>query len=752
MGIAIASAAHNRGNGQQGQSGQQCTEEPPEQQIDIVYMVECGFSACDHLSRLAHLRIVYLCSNRLSSLFPLAQLPHLELIDASDNSLQFMPSSGSPLFFRNLAVLYLHRNLFRRATSLGGLAQCKHLRVLTLRQNPVALDEFYRPSVFSAVPCLLALDGLAKVPHDSFIMASASDGEEEIDPFLLALAKKGSRAACTSAPVQLTTVHSDPLQVHMAQYRQGRENLSQAEVEHDFKLSLLKARNPRVRGVEIMVGWALKRFLMRCRLASPYRPMPLSMNSTAKRFEESKQQALVSIHKMYARCNPAIAVQRCLRGHFGRIRFRKDRIQVMMPTLVLQRMLFRKWVQRETQKNGVLLSGAATDQALLGLPLAEDGAIFTTPHRQTDLYFLPIDVARIQGLLIFVNRFFPDGMAPTLELSNLVLHHAPSKGASTKHRLPYFRVLATREYRQRKLEQTLKICALRHGVDKTNPRSIITRRGMSSSCSEKKAVLQAHHALYTPSLTRPCKDTDRGAMRRQYLLALRFKSQHSRGIFIRLLVNVSKSIEPVKFLMQEVVSRMVAACAIQCAVRSWLQRRRLRPTLGSAVFAQRAVRLMQRWWRWKVLQLRMACLAQVRCALRLNGDTNILYCFGHTLRTRFEDDRIGLTIFREARYDFDFDEKDQVFVHGAMCQGDKASRDPHDPPHRPFLPHWIGLHENPWERSRAGSSAGAGATVGAGAVGAQAEVKCCTLHFPERSSGNASHLKAILQTGTVLWP
>lgn len=463
------------------------------------------------------------------------------------------------------------------------------------------------------------------------------------------------------------------------------------------------------------------------------------MNSSTEHFVESKQSALSSIHEIYARCNPAVAVQRCWRGYCSRIFFRRYRIRIMMPTLAIQRMLFRSWFQRETQKRGALNSGAATDQSLSDLPLTEDDAIYATPHRQTDLYFLPFDLIKIRGLVNLVHRIFPDGMAPKLELSNLVLHEAPKEGDSTERRLPYFRVLATREHRHRPLEKTLKICALRHGVDKTHSWSLLARRGMSSSSAEKKAVLQAYHDAYTPSLNLLRKDGNRDAKRRQYLLALRFRSQHSRGLFIRVLTNINKSLEPVKFLMQELVCRMVAACSIQCAARSWLQRRRLRPTLGTAVFAQRAIKLLQRWWRWKILQLRMACLAQVRSALRLNGDSHVLYCFAHKMRVRFEEDKIGVPIFREARYHFDFDERDQVFVHEARRKGDQKTMGPvDDPPHRPFLPHWIGLDENVSGGSRAWSCAG----------GAQAEVKRHSIDFPECSAGNASSLKSLLQNGT----
>jgi len=744
-----------------GQAGQQARgnigavglTEPPDERINIVYNVDCGLDGLDRLARMKQLRIAYISSNRVSSLAPLAQLPHLEFVDASDNSLQIMPApSRQASGFRCLSVLYLHRNLFHRASNLDGLAECKHLRVLTLRDNPISRDEYYRPSVFRAVPCLLALDGLCKVPHDYYIMASAAD-DEALDPDLLALARKAEKYAASgnvndNKNVPVITVHSNPLHAKEVGLRgKNTKTWTQDQAENEFKISLLRARNPCVQGRELMAGWALKRLLMKCRLSLPARQLDLSINSHAERFRECKNQALSSVHRQWASCNPALNVQRCVRGHLGRKAFFKYRIRIMMPTLVIQRLLFRRRMAREIFNIG-LRSQALTSQAnraLLDLPLCDDAMLFDSPHRQTGLYFLPNDVARIQLLIQHSARNFPDVMAPVLELSNIVLYDVGA--SSSLLQLPYFRVVAKRESRQRQLEKSLKTSFLRLGIGKVNCQRILLRRGMSCSSAERRMLLQAHSASYVPSAD-PVSNHGKQIedRRRRYLLVVRFPSQHARGLFIRMLASMNKTVVPIRFLLQEVLARMVAACAIQGMVRSWLQRRRFSPPLYRAVFSHRAIRLIQRWWRWIGFRLRMACLTLVRTAVQLNGETAVLYCFAHNMRVRFEESKASIPLFREARYEFDFNELNQVFVHATRPEvSDGAAHSS-----RGFLPHWLGVFRNSFGRSLSRASSSKCTADGAATdTLMRTTVKHRNVDFPEATTGSPTHLKALLQTGTI---
>jgi hypothetical protein len=122
----------------------------------------------------------------------------------------------------------------------------------------------------------------------------------------------------------------------------------------------------------------------------------------------------------------------------------------------------------------------------------------------------------------------------------------------------------------------------------------------------------------------------------------------------------------------------------------------MRPSLGTAVFVNRAIRLLQRWWRWKLLFWRIACLKKVREAVALNGDTAVLFCFASNMKKRFEADKVGKPLFREAKFHFDFDAEGQVFVH-RMGEGEAHEKSSQDEQReerawqRPFLPQWVGL-------------------------------------------------------------
>jgi len=235
---------------------------PPAEQslVTVAYVVEHGLDLCDRFEALRNLQTAILSANRLSSLSPLYWLPHLRFLDVSDNSIQHvLPAPSRPPGFKRLAVLYLHRNLVKRPGNLEMLGQAQAVRALTLYDNPISRDEYYRPAVFDAIPGLLALDTKIKIPHDHFVSASAS-AEVVVDPELLALANASSKKAAATPTSDVITVHSDPLQKHHVMMRYAKGDMG--DMEREFKLEILKARNPRDRfNHESMVGWALRRCL-----------------------------------------------------------------------------------------------------------------------------------------------------------------------------------------------------------------------------------------------------------------------------------------------------------------------------------------------------------------------------------------------------------------------------------------------------------------------------------------------------------
>ena len=205
----------------------------------------------------------------------------------------------------------------------------------------------------------------------------------------------------------------------------------------------------------------------------PMAYLSLSHRSTVCEFISVKDELVATVHRLYSFCNPALIIQRCLRGHFGRRYFRKYRIRIMMPTVVLQHWMYRRFVARvrlldlempatnhaSAQIPSVvsaesLCTSSISDSiraAIMALPLSKDTAVYDNLGAASDLYFVPDDTVRLQSLLENVRSIFPEGMFPTLLVSNLVLHAVGS--ASIAHWIPYFQVLVTQEYRERTLAQ-----------------------------------------------------------------------------------------------------------------------------------------------------------------------------------------------------------------------------------------------------------------------------------------------------------
>ena len=237
--------------------------------VKVAYVVEQGLDLDERLSAMKNLKIACLCANRITSLQTLGLLQHLELLDVSDNLVQFIAPAQTVLF-RQLHVLYLHRNMVRRTNSLKGLQNTQHLRILTLTGNPVDKDEYYRPGVFSAVPSLIILDGNPKIPHDYAIAASQALGERNLDPDLVALAKGETISGSVHEKIQGATVHRLGVILDMTLEQKEMPKLHQKhvrrvqteqELEKNFKISILHARNPRDRfNHEFMVDWILRRF------------------------------------------------------------------------------------------------------------------------------------------------------------------------------------------------------------------------------------------------------------------------------------------------------------------------------------------------------------------------------------------------------------------------------------------------------------------------------------------------------------
>ena len=93
---------------------------------------------------------------------------------------------------------------------------------------------------------------------------------------------------------------------------------------------------------------------------------------------------------------------------------------------------------------------------------------------------------------------------------------------------------------------------LRHGISRDASLFVLKRRTGPPSTSLHKKFVQTYAAKHLPA---PVSSHHGASWKRRYMLVLRFSSQHSRGLFIRVLNNVNATMgrDALKFLLQEVL-------------------------------------------------------------------------------------------------------------------------------------------------------------------------------------------------------
>eukprot|EP00800_Vazella_pourtalesii_P021095 TRINITY_DN768_c0_g1_i5.p1 TRINITY_DN768_c0_g1~~TRINITY_DN768_c0_g1_i5.p1 ORF type:complete len:760 (+),score=131.50 TRINITY_DN768_c0_g1_i5:550-2829(+) len=91
-----------------------------------------------------NLKICIFHSNFVASLEPLASAPNLQTIDASSNRIKNIPGKSFWNRFAYLEVLYLHDNPIAQLESLGMLTGAPKLKIVTLFDTPLSLNNNYR--------------------------------------------------------------------------------------------------------------------------------------------------------------------------------------------------------------------------------------------------------------------------------------------------------------------------------------------------------------------------------------------------------------------------------------------------------------------------------------------------------------------------------------------------------------------------------------------------------------------------------
>uniref|UniRef100_A0A7S4KAH4 Uncharacterized protein n=1 Tax=Guillardia theta TaxID=55529 RepID=A0A7S4KAH4_GUITH len=133
-------------------------------------------------------------------------------------------------------------------------------------------------------------------------------------------------------------------------------------------------------------------------------------------------------------------------------------------------------------------------------------------------------------------------------------------------------------------------------------------------------------------------------------------------------------------LHPDAVDRILAACSIQRIWRSWRCRSTMVPTLATSLLRLRSARLLQQWWRWRMLRLRTRLLADIkRRTARLSSET--LFIVYPNLQTKLHKCSAAPKILRESRLKMYFDRDHHICLHPGEGTGSR------------LLPTWLELEK-----------------------------------------------------------
>jgi hypothetical protein len=157
------------------------------------------------------------------------------------------------------------------------------------------------------------------------------------------------------------------------------------------------------------------------------------------------------------------------------------------------------------------------------------------------LTYLPVADKYVYGTSMYACMFS----------SSTKTHNATDKHEWT--RLPVYPVMfKTSDFCCYDVCSATRIGFLRHGITRDASLLVLKRRTGPPSKSLYKTFVDTYAAKNVPAHVSSCHGA---SWTRRYLLVLRFSSQHSRGLFIRVLNNINASMgrDALKYLLQEVL-------------------------------------------------------------------------------------------------------------------------------------------------------------------------------------------------------
>jgi len=395
------------------------------------------------------------------------------------------------------------------------------------------------------------------------------------------------------------------------------------------------------------------------------------------------------VHWGYSRCRPYLAIQRVLRGHAGRKQFARVSRRVRPSVVKLQKFLMHRYMRNfalahfrkrlEAKEEGNFLkweSGRESRER----DAREGKSLFVLPSGKQSC----LDLLKVWTQLLCIED------APVVRRTGVACCREPLAAPGGSSSASVRGVVLKRRRRKRDLLEPIKLKA-DPSILQVIPFNVIRRRGYRSNRKECRVWDEEEESD---------QEQEQGgrSLTGSPVLHILFNSSDNMrrfcawvSYFNQNLHKVHATSRSIFLLHPHALDRILAACSIQRVWRSWRCRASMVPTLATSLLRLRSARLLQQWWRWRMLRLRTRLLTEIRRrAGRLSSKT--LFIVYPNLKMKLHKCSAAPKLLRESRLRMFFDEEDHVCLHPSEGTGNR------------LLPAWLGLEEGEGEGEQAAVS------------------------------------------------
>ena len=438
---------------------------------------------------------------------------------------------------------------------------------------------------------------------------------------------------------------------------------------------------------------------------------------------------LLGAYRNYSTARPHLCLQRVVRGHRGRLIFRARRAAILPAVCCLQRWLLRRYIETKafTAYCAACHAPAARRVAALSQlpPAGHIGWLSRDNDQDRDaLYFFASDIMAVQALNKSCRKAFSSVDEPVIQMTDVVIFRCADSVASIPGMPLVGGVVGRLSHTHRSSQETCNLLRIKAypQINEIVGFSVVGRHGYHVNAAERRQFwtqvcsAQAHFSTRSERVIRVSFGSSRGCTRFAAVVStvnrilasghmigtgvtvglaeasMQEAAASDEGPTVRRVgrmalpppIGGSQQGEPMRFFLPLALRRIVAACAIQSMVRSTYRRRQMQPSLGTQLLRLRSARMVQGWWRWRILRLRLRLLAEIKLRAQAIHSSS-LYCVTPGLHQRLKEIDAAPRVLRESRVPFDISHKGHVLVLPFLEERDDA-------PGRALIPRWLNIN------------------------------------------------------------